>query len=589
MTAVALASCLAVAFLAGALWGTPSWKAIGIGPAVFAAAVILAIWLGLLGEGPIRLLVFVDSDTVMDLMTGENTVALLLIQLLLLLGVLGTFLNKTLELQASFLDLGVSDRSRLLFQNWLAYRLGVLIVMAWVTGAAYWTGDSGMDPIKPLMWTVSAACGLIWLLVAMGTYRAWAHWSVLPRETPSPGMAQLVAAGTRIWMGMDVKALYRARKECGGRADASRILPLGLTGLWAMANSAVGPIDKGRFHRCKAKVAGRFGGEKELEAWAHRPVVVLGHWGSGTTLLHEQLDLHPDLTAPTCFECWAPHASMILSEGFAQRWLPMAVSPERPMDGVALSFFSPQEDEFAYLLEGLRSVYLRFMYPRTCHNLPLAQSLQLSESELKAWVAAMRAFVERVLVRRAMGQPSPHYRDRLERVGTLPRVVLKSPAHTARPDVVRKAFDGAQFVLVQRDPEAILRSTVRTWRLVGDDQGFQTPLPGFVVDANLLRTFELVLDEVEAHWLSDELRGGLHVVRYDDIDPSQGMGSAVATLNQLVQELGLQPFGDELAAFLARKAEYRKNAPMDLRFEDESEGRRVCERYRRVFEAYRQG
>src|SRR4029079_7278292 len=75
------------------------------------------------------------------------------------------------------------------------------------------------------------------------------------------------------------------------------------------------------------------------------PLFVLGHWRSGTTLLHELLILDPRHTYPTTFECFAPN-HFIWTEWFLApltRWL---LPKKRPMDNMTAGWDLPQEDEF---------------------------------------------------------------------------------------------------------------------------------------------------------------------------------------------------------------------------------------------------
>src|SRR5262249_18962829 len=88
------------------------------------------------------------------------------------------------------------------------------------------------------------------------------------------------------------------------------------------------------------------------------PVFVLGHWRSGTTLLHELLARAPRHAAPTTFDCLSPHPFLL-----TRSWLPALLrrfAPRRrPMDNMAAGWDRPQEDEFALCLLGLPSPYER--------------------------------------------------------------------------------------------------------------------------------------------------------------------------------------------------------------------------------------
>ena len=53
------------------------------------------------------------------------------------------------------------------------------------------------------------------------------------------------------------------------------------------------------------------------------PVFVLGHWRSGTTLLHEILALDPQFEAPTTYQCLNPHSFLLSVDGSVHRGAPI--------------------------------------------------------------------------------------------------------------------------------------------------------------------------------------------------------------------------------------------------------------------------
>src|SRR5262249_27456922 len=76
------------------------------------------------------------------------------------------------------------------------------------------------------------------------------------------------------------------------------------------------------------------------------PIFILGHWRTGTTLLHELLIRDPRHTYPNYYQCLVPN-HFLLTQGWFPRCVPFLMPPRRPMDNMAISWDSPQEDEFA--------------------------------------------------------------------------------------------------------------------------------------------------------------------------------------------------------------------------------------------------
>ena len=64
------------------------------------------------------------------------------------------------------------------------------------------------------------------------------------------------------------------------------------------------------------------------------PIFIIGHWRTGTTLLHELLILDPRHTYPNTYQCLEPN-HFLLTEGFITRHLHFLMPSRRPMDNMA--------------------------------------------------------------------------------------------------------------------------------------------------------------------------------------------------------------------------------------------------------------
>ena len=93
------------------------------------------------------------------------------------------------------------------------------------------------------------------------------------------------------------------------------------------------------------------------------PLFLVGHWRSGTTLLHELLALDESFAAPSTYACFNPHHFLLARHG-----APSTKSAERPTGDMIISPFSPQEDEFALLCMGAISPYEAFVFPSALHQ-----------------------------------------------------------------------------------------------------------------------------------------------------------------------------------------------------------------------------
>ena len=88
---------------------------------------------------------------------------------------------------------------------------------------------------------------------------------------------------------------------------------------------------------------------------------IIGHWRSGTTLLHELLVLDERYAYPTTYECFAPN-HFLLTGNCLPKLIWFLLPAKRPMDDMAVSFDHPQEDEFALISMGAPSPLLRIAF-----------------------------------------------------------------------------------------------------------------------------------------------------------------------------------------------------------------------------------
>ena len=134
-------------------------------------------------------------------------------------------------------------------------------------------------------------------------------------------------------------------------------------------------VSPSRIHRAIAITAAALGNEVlagiQWAVWGrglraarieHDPIVILGHWRSGTTLLHELLACDPAFVAPTTVQCGVP-SHFVLSEQFARERLGFLLPKRRPMDDMTMGFDRPQEDELALCNLGLPSPWWTVAFP----------------------------------------------------------------------------------------------------------------------------------------------------------------------------------------------------------------------------------
>lgn len=171
------------------------------------------------------------------------------------------------------------------------------------------------------------------------------------------------------------------------------------------------------------------------------PVLVLGLWRSGTTVMHELLTAGSGLPAPQTWQCMNACSFLMLGRPGQDS------SISRPMDGLVIGPRSPQEDEFALLSMGVDSAYRAFLMPS---RLPeLHDSLDPDRwREDASWLAVLEGFMKACL----RDQP-----------GQARRLVLKSPNHSFRALSLLDRWPDSPIVWMARDPRATLASNRKMW------------------------------------------------------------------------------------------------------------------------------
>jgi omega-hydroxy-beta-dihydromenaquinone-9 sulfotransferase len=267
------------------------------------------------------------------------------------------------------------------------------------------------------------------------------------------------------------------------------------------------------------------------------PVFILGHWRSGTTLLHEYLALDPQFTYPTTYQCFAPN-HFLLTERFLPFLLKLLMPAYRPMDNMAAGFDHPQEDEFALCNMGLPSPYLYMLFPRRKPPHPEYLDLVgLSSVKLEQWKAGLLRFLKAITLR------------------TPKRIVLKSPPHTARIRVLRELFPDARFIHIVRNPYVVFPSTLKLWQCLSEVEGLQHP-PAHGLKNYVFETFNRMYTAFD-HDRPAIPSGHFTEVRYEDL-----VMNPLTEIARIYQELKLGGFDTirpALESSISKGAEYQTN------------------------------
>ncbi|WP_406816598.1 sulfotransferase family protein [Mycobacterium sp. M23085] len=329
-----------------------------------------------------------------------------------------------------------------------------------------------------------------------------------------------------VWIGCNFSAWARLLIRNRFAVHWSRWHYAALFTLVSVVNSGLGLLQKILFDRRVAETV-----------IAEPPIFIIGHWRTGTTLLHELLVLDERYIGPTGFECVAPQHFLL-----TERLAPLAgfmVSKHRPMDNMDSSLYHPQEDEFVWIMQGQPSPYLTLAFPnRPPEHERYLDLEQLSPRELEAWKRLLFQFVQRLFFR--------HRKT----------VVLKNPNHSFRIKVLLEIFPEAKFIHIVRDPYVVYPSSIHLLKSLSRVHSLQRPtFEG--LDERVFATYVDLYRKVdEGRKLVDPAR--FYELRYEDLvaDPE-------GQLLRLYEHLGLgrfEQYRPRLRQYLADHVDYKTNS-----------------------------
>ncbi|MCA9263580.1 MAG: sulfotransferase [Planctomycetales bacterium] len=327
----------------------------------------------------------------------------------------------------------------------------------------------------------------------------------------------------RFWHGMQTSDWFRLIGKNNYRIDR-----------WPMAGFVTAFA---AFNSVAARVQQAIYGQRiNRTPLASEPVFIVGHWRTGTTLLHELMALDPRYHTPNTYQCFAPR-HFLLTEDIVTKIL--ALPGRRPMDNMQMGWNNPQEDEFALCSMGIPSTYLRSAFPNhdACH-LEYLDLEALPEADRDIWKAGLLEFVK--VMNFAVKKP----------------LVLKSPPHTGRIRALLEVFPKAKFVHISRNPYDFIPSTMYLWEALDASNGLQIPNGKLKVSDYTFECFDRMYSAYNRH---RELIPADRLVemRYEDL-----VTDALGTCERIYRQLQLGEFSTVSARFrqmMESKRSYKRN------------------------------
>lgn len=303
-----------------------------------------------------------------------------------------------------------------------------------------------------------------------------------------------------------------------------------------------------------------YGGAVANTPIEHPPVFIIGHWRSGTTLLHNLMAHDTRFTYPNMYQVVCPK-HFLFTERVGTALTEWALPKNRPMDNLPAGWKIPQEDEIALCVATLVSPYLMLTFSDDRSKYADYYELKnVRESERQQWKDFLTLFLKK-----------------LTYLNNKP-VLLKSPTHTFRIPLLLEMFPQAKFIYIYRNPHAVFPSTLHLRSTLFEDNSLNA-VQYESTEADSFFSYELLLKcyDRDRHLIPE---GQLHEIRFEDLE-----GDPVGELEQIYRRLSLPGFDDLKAVIepqLPALRRYKKNS-YDL---DAGLKRRIYERVQLAFDRY---
>lgn len=291
------------------------------------------------------------------------------------------------------------------------------------------------------------------------------------------------------------------------------------------------------------------------------PIFVLGHWRSGTTLLHNLMCLDPQLCFLNLFQAYNPHTFLYMEPIIAPR-MANRRAEKRPMDNMKVKFDSPAEDEFALAILSLRSPLLSWPFPRREQYYDQDLTFQNSSRQgLEKWKNSLLLLCKKITLKYQC------------------RIIFKSPAHTARIKLLLEMFPEALFIHIHRNPYTVFLSTRKLYDTAIPGSYLQKPKLDQINDG-ILRRYRLMYD---AFFEQVNLIPKENYVEIGFEDFEQDLIATIAHIYNSLRLTGFDTLKPLLQNYVDSIAGYKKNVHPEI---EVSLKEQIANQWKSSFEAW---
>jgi hypothetical protein len=267
------------------------------------------------------------------------------------------------------------------------------------------------------------------------------------------------------------------------------------------------------------------------------PIFIIGHWRTGTTLLHQLMNLDPNFIAPTLFQVAIPD-SCLSSYKYYKPIMQVMISGHRPMDMVKMGMDEPQEDEYALFRMTDFSPLERLIFPHTPgYFLTFCDSFLPKDEKRSEWDKSLLYFFKKLYFQSGK------------------TIVSKNPFNSLRINELRKIFPEARFIHLYRHPFDVIPSTINMFDIVQRQNSLNKNIVKPTI-AEVTKVFDHIMNVIR-HDLSALPHESYHEIRFEDFE-----SDPILSMKRLYQSLKIE-FSDELGInvrnYMSGLKNYKKN------------------------------
>jgi len=210
---------------------------------------------------------------------------------------------------------------------------------------------------------------------------------------------------------------------------------------------------------------------------SHSPVIIIGHWRSGTSFLHELLSQDPQFCYVSLWNTMLPDSYPLVSpwKEYLSQFLPQT----RPMDNIEVNINGPYEEEAGIAVLSPYSFFHGLHFPKNAEE-QYVKSIHFKDitpKEKDQWKQMYQTFMKSVAY-----------------TNDDKRLLLKDPANTARIPMLLDIFPDAKFIHIYRNPFKVYLSTIKMRNKVLDKLALQDG-DSKIIEKQVIQNYKRLMKE----------------------------------------------------------------------------------------------